>query len=72
VLIQESDGKERSVGRGLRYADKWRKTSEGWQIAERRHAADWTWDLAVQTNPGAMWQLNPSADQETTIYRSVR
>lgn len=71
VLIQESDGKERSVARGLRYVDKWRRTSTGWQIADRRHQADWTWDLPAQTNPGAMWHLDPSADDETTIYRSV-
>jgi ketosteroid isomerase-like protein len=72
VLIQDSDGKGRSVGRGLRYADKWRKTPEGWQITERRHSADWTWDLPAQMNPGAMWQLDPAADQEKTIYRSVQ
>jgi ketosteroid isomerase-like protein len=72
VLIQKSDDEERSVGRGLRYADKWRHTSEGWQIRERRHSADWTWDLPVLMRPGAMWQLDPDSDSEATIYRSVR
>lgn len=71
VLIQEQDGVARSVGRGLRYSDKWVETEAGWRIRERKHSADWTWDLPATMNPGAMWHLDPSADGDPTIFRSL-
>jgi ketosteroid isomerase-like protein len=71
VLIQKSEDGERSVCRGLRYADTWRRTDAGWQISERMHSADWTWDLPALMNPGAMWHVQPDADTETTIFRSI-
>lgn len=71
VLIQKTDDGERSVCRGLRYADTWRRTEAGWQISERLHSADWTWDLPAMMNPGAMWHVQPDADLETTIFRSI-
>lgn len=71
VLIQDKDGETRSVARGLRYADEWRLTDEGWQIANRLHRADWTWDLPALVDPGAMWEVRPK-DDEATIYRTLR
>ena len=71
VLIQDKEGETRSVARGLRYADEWRLTDEGWQIANRLHRADWTWDLPAMVDPGAMWEVKPQ-DDEATIYRTLR
>ena len=72
VLIQDKDGETRSVGRGLRYSDTWRRTdAEGWQISNRLHTADWTWDLPAQIDPGAMWEVKPKED-DATIYRTLR
>lgn len=71
VLIQDKDGETRSVARGLRYADNWRRTDEGWQIANRLHTADWTWDLPALIDPGAMWEVLPR-ENDATIYRTLR
>lgn len=71
VLIQDKDGETRSVARGLRYEDRWRRTDEGWQIANRLHTADWTWDLPALIDPGAMWEVKPREDG-ATIYRTLR
>ena len=71
VLIQDKDGSMNSVARGLRYRDNWRRTDEGWQISNRLHTADWTWDLPVMVDPGAMWKVKPDADG-ASIYRTLR
>jgi ketosteroid isomerase-like protein len=71
VLIQDEDGETRSLGRGLRYADTWRLTDEGWQIANRLHTADWQWELPARVDPGAMWKVKPDTEGET-IYRTLR
>lgn len=72
VLIQDKDGETRSVARGLRYEDRWRRTDdEGWQIVDRLHTAAWTWDLPALVDPGAMWEVKPAED-DATIYRTLR
>ena len=71
VLIQDKNGETRSVGRGLRYADTWRLSEEGWQISNRLHTADWTWELPALIDPGAMWEVKPKED-DATIYRTLR
>lgn len=71
VLVQESDGGTRSVARGLRYADELRRGAAGWEITRRHHTADWTWDLPIMLDPGAMWEARPT-DEEHSIFRSVR
>lgn len=69
VLIQGRDGRDHSLARGLRYTDKLRRTSEGWQIYHRHHDADWSWELPVLIDPGAMWEATPSRDGTESIYR---
>lgn len=71
VLIQDTDGETHSLGRGLRYADTWRLTDEGWQISNRLHTAGWQWALPAQVDPGAMWKIKPDTNNET-IYRTLR
>ena len=71
VLVQQKDGETKSVARGLRYADKFRRTDEGWQIVERLHSAAWSWELAALIDPGAMWEVHPE-DDGATIYRTLR
>jgi ketosteroid isomerase-like protein len=65
VLIQSKDGETRSVARGLRYRDHWRFTDRGWQIENRLHTADWTWDLPARVAPGAMWDVGAKGDTST-------
>ena len=72
VLVQDQDGETRSVARGLRYEDRWRRTDEeGWQIVDRLHTCAWTWNLPALVDPGAMWEVKP-ADDDATIYRTLR
>lgn len=73
VLIQKDheDGVQ-SLARGLRYADKLRRTDGAWRIFDRLHSADWQWSLPVELTPGGMWEVNPAEAASQSIFRSVR
>jgi hypothetical protein len=58
VLVMTDDGPgnpARAVVRGLRYEDKWRKTDEGWQIFDRVHTAEWSFETDAMLQPGPAW-----------------
>lgn len=40
---------ERMAVRSLRYIDRWRRTDAGWQICERCHTLDWSFEATTGT-----------------------